>query len=181
MCCRGGADTWLIHSNHGQMRKQHTIWATTVSTTSSDCFWIRLWIWNDSFHPFQQRARPGPSHFIHTFKGQTLDPGLKDFFCSDYITTDWCYLLKLLFGGSSCTAISHKHFSGPKNMTSLIQDVRFKLYPRGAIASEKQGDSKCGCVNVCMCLCVWVSVCMSVQYNKRLIDTYSLHWFPVAA
>lgn len=35
--------------------------------------------------------------------------------------------------------MSHKHCTGPKDMMSLMQDVRFKLYPKGAIASEKQG------------------------------------------
>lgn len=67
----------------------------------------------------------------------------------------------------------HKHLSGPKDVTSLIRDVRFNLYPKGSIASEKQRGIQRACVRA--------RVCMSVQSNKRLINTYSSHWFPVAA
>lgn len=61
-------------------------------------------------------------------------------------------------------------------MTSLIQDVRFKLYPRGAIASEKQGDSRCVCVRmyVCVCECVRVRVyvCLHECSVQQMIHKY---------
>lgn len=67
-----------------------------------------------------------------------MNPGswIEGLFCSDYVSRDYCYLLKLMLGLSS--GLSHHHLSGPKDM--MIQDVRLRFYPKGAIASEKQGD-----------------------------------------
>lgn len=49
--------------------------------------------------------------------------------------------------------MSHTHLSGPKDMMSLIRDVRFLNFTqKGAIASEKQkGDSTGACVCVHEC------------------------------
>lgn len=45
--------------------------------------------------------------------------------------------------------MSHKHSTWPKDMMSLMQDVSFKLFQKGGIASEKQGE-------LCVCVCVRV-------------------------
>lgn len=60
-------------------------------------------------------GRCGPHLIMLTFKGQTLDPGLKDFLCP----TSTQMLLSVCCQKDS----SHKHLSGPEDRMLLIQDV----------------------------------------------------------
>lgn len=46
---------------------------------------------------------------------------------------------------------SEKCLSGPKDVRLLILGVRINIYPKGAIASEKQRRERV-CVSVCVCV-----------------------------
>lgn len=162
MCCWSGTDTWLIHGALGQIKKQRAICETTGSAASLSP-WTIIWILqrtrNDLFHPSQQRGKLGPNLFMLTNPGSWIE-GL--FWLMLLFQTALLGLSVWCLEDSSRTNI----YPGPKEMMLLIRDVRFNQRVLLLLRSKKG-------VRAC--------VCMRVQANKRLINTYSSHWFPVAA
>lgn len=89
------------------------------------------------------------------------------FFCSDFVTTDWCYRLKLFCRGfQSAPERTRVTQTFLRAKGHDVTDTGCEVYPKGAIASEKQRG-------VCEC------VCMSVQsnmVNKYIFLTLVFQW-----
>ncbi len=183
MCCRSGADTRLIHCSHGEMRKQCAIRATTDLTAPLSPEYL-----DHNLDPTENSkwlipsipawGRWGANLFINTCKGQNPRSWIEGFFSgSDFVTADWHYHFKQPCWDFQCAAKrthvtyifiwakGHDVADMGCEVLNFIQ--RVLLLPR-----SKGGLDRC----VCVCVCAWV-----LKATKRLINTYSSHWFPVAA
>lgn len=169
--CWGSTDTWLIYCANGQMRKQREHGQQRSQQP------LRTQTYGSTLDPTGDSKWPIP-----TERWTPLYTCLKD----EPRILDWRTFLLWLCHKRLLLTI--------KTYMRAVSALLSGLSPP-FIWAKGHDDSGCetsvlskGCYcfwearrfGVCVCVYVSMCVCMSDQSKIRLINTYSLHWFPVA-